>query len=165
MPAQKLKFSVSIDASPGFNHWPRAKFEQSKFEQNFELLLEKQIALTISPVISVISVFDLPNFLSWLDRHNLVSPNWIRLRNPECLDPAYIPNLWRQKIFESIKDTNSSQILEEILIAPAVDNKLRLIEQHNYLTQYFQRNNLDPLDCHNQLFQEYWSWLTKNYKI
>jgi organic radical activating enzyme len=162
--ASKLQFYISIDASPEFNHWPRAKFEQAKFEQNFELLQTKQVPVIFSSVISVLSIFDLDNFLSWIRQQGNIKTNWITLRNPECLDPAHVPDVWRHEILKNIKDKNSSNIVEEILSSPQANNKVRLIEQHSYLSQYFQRNNLNPDQCSNRLFQEYWAWLTENYE-
>jgi hypothetical protein len=115
-------------------------------------------------VISVLSIFDLDNFLSWIRQQGNIKTNWITLRNPECLDPAHVPDVWRHEILKNIKDKNSSNIVEEILSSPQANNKVRLIEQHSYLSQYFQRNNLNPDQCSNRLFQEYWAWLTENYK-
>lgn len=159
----KLFFTVSIDASPDWNHWPRAKFNKRKFLKNLDLLKRSNITSNFNSIISVLSIFDLPNFMSWINTVEL--PIFFnRLQNPICLETSLVPQHFRQRILESIDSAQIPSVLQEILQEPHEQNHARLFEQLQYLEQYFQRNDLDPTNCGNALFEEYWTWLTKNYK-
>jgi organic radical activating enzyme len=159
----RLSFTISIDSSPKFNQWPRAKFDQFQFENNLEELKKHKISTAINAVISVLSVFDLPNFIDWAT-HQKIKINFAKLYNPTCLDPALIPLEFRKQIQDQILNFEMPALIKEVLGAPTAIDRIRLIEQHNYLTQYFARNNLDPGQYDNVLFRQYWTWLTKNYK-
>ena len=159
----KLRFTVSIDASPEWNHWPRAKFNRQKFLQNLDLVSRSGNMDSFSAVISVLGIFDLPNFMSWSDTVGI--PIFFnKLYNPKCLETALVPQHFRQRILESINCEKIPAVIDEILKEPHDENHIRLFEQFQYLQQYFQRNNLNPEGCGNILFEEYWTWLTKNYK-
>lgn len=159
--AHKLSFTISIDSSPDYNHWPRARFDREQFNHNLGLLKQHRVPTSINAVISVLSVFDLANFVRWLQQQDLKT-TFVKLYNPECLDPTLIPLSFRQQIWDEIKILNPPEILKEILHTDTRNNSIRLIEQYNYLSQYFQRNQLDPQQCSNTLFKEYWNWLIKN---
>lgn len=161
--AHKLSFTVSIDSSPANNHWPRARFDQNRFDHNLKLLRQHAVPMTVSSVISVLSVFDISNFLNWIQQQNL-PVTFTKLYNPECLDPTLIPWHLRQQIWMQVQDKNPPQIVAEILQAPNREDRVRLFEQVDYLKQYFERNALDPAEYSNNLFQQYWSWLIKNTK-
>ena len=155
-------FIVSIDASPEYNQWPRALFDQKKFLTNLSLLEQHQIPVTIASVVSVLSIFDLENFSLWI-ADKKIATEFFKLNNPVCLDPRLVPQVFREQIWEKIKHINGSAIIKEILQQKDTNDDLRLFEQFNYLTQYFQRNQLDPTNNSNKLFAEYWLWLTKKY--
>ena len=156
-------FTVSLDASPEYNQWPRALFDQTKFLNNLSLLEQYQMPVRFSAVVSVLSIFDLENFILWANNKK-INILFQKLHNPLCLDPTLVPQEFRQQIWEKIKHINSSDIVKEILQQKNNVDNLRIFEQFNYLTQYFQRNQLDPTTSNNQLFVEYWVWLTKNCK-
>lgn len=159
----KLMFTVSIDASPEWNHWPRAKFHKQKFLKNLNLLRGHDCIDTFSTVLSVLGIFDLPNFMSWANTLG-VPILFNKLHNPTCLETALIPQHFRQRILESMGSLQIPAVIQEILQEPHDQNHMRLFEQFQYLEQYFHRNNLNPDSCGNALFEEYWAWLTKNYK-
>lgn len=159
----KLVFYVSLDACPDYNQWPRGGFDKTQFLANLDLLEQHAVYTKFNSVISVINVFDLENFLTW-SRNKSVPINFDNLYNPVCLDAALIPLGFRQQIWQGISKFQPSEILQQVLLQPEKQDTIRLIEQHNYLDQYFQRNALDPNQCPNMLFREYWSWLTENYK-
>jgi sulfatase maturation enzyme AslB (radical SAM superfamily) len=162
LPKEKLTFSISLDATPEFNHLPRAGFDATKFLKNLELLTHHQIKINFSSVVSATSIFDLPNFLNWIKDHGY-SAGFYSLNNPNCLNPEVVPLEFRQEILKNIK-IKMPPLINEILNygQPTVD--LKLFEQYNYLTQYFDRTNTDLTKINNPLFQEYWQWLTKKFK-
>ena len=161
--SEKFDFMVSLDASPEYNQWPRALFDQKKFLTNLSLLEQYQIPVKFLAVASVLSMFDLENFIIWANNKK-IDIKFQKLNNPLCLDPTLIPQIFREQIWKKIKHINSSDIIQEILQQEYTFDKIKLFEQFNYLTQYFQRNNLDPTTSNNELFGEYWAWLTKNCK-
>lgn len=164
IPANKLNFEVSIDSSPGYNHWPRARFDQARFEQNLDLLTQHQIPTGFFAVISVLSVFDLPNFIPWAQSQNK-EIFFLQLNNPACLDAGLLPQRFRQQIWNGIQNLDPPKILQEILQQETKHDSLKLFEQYNYLKQYFERNDLDPTQCANDLFKQYWAWLIENHKL
>lgn len=161
--ADVLSFVVSIDASPEYNHWPRALFDQDKFLNNLKLLKQNQIDVLVNSVVSAVSIFDLKNFIMWLN-DNQIDPSFTKLNNPDCLEPTLVPEIFRKQIWEEIKHLDPPAVLQEILQHQSAPNPVRMVEQYNYLSQYFERNNLNPGQCNNKLFKEYWNWLTQNYK-
>jgi organic radical activating enzyme len=158
-----LHFVISLDATPQYNNWPRARFDQDQFEKNLALICANQIKPMLTSVVSVLSVFDLPNFLSWTQAKQF-DQVFRKLFNPDCLDPTLIPREFRQQIWNKIESTHVPNIIKEILLSDTVKDPLLLYEQYQYLSQYFQRNDLDPDTWDNELFGQYWSWLTQNYK-
>jgi hypothetical protein len=161
--ADILEFTVSLDASPQYNQWPRARFNQVEFDNNLQLLQNNQIAVSLNAVVSVLSVFDLQNYISWAREKN-IHIYFNQLQNPDCLEALLIPYKFRSAIWDSIKHLDPPAVILKILQHKQHDNSLRLFEQYNYLHQYFQRNDLDPANYDNALFREYWTWLTKNFK-
>lgn len=160
VPAGKLHVSISMDASPEYNHVPRAGFDSDRFETNLALLRSNQVPHDIMSVVSVLSVFDLPKFLSWLDQKHIPN-NFSRLYNPDCLDAALLPRWIRQTIWDQIE--HDSMVLREVLNSQSEPIDIKRFEQYNYLTQYFQRTQKDPNQIPNDLFQKYWNWLQGTY--
>lgn len=158
-----LKFMVSLDASPDHNHWPRAMFDKNKFLKNLQLIQDHDVQIEFQSVVSVLGIFDLAKFITWANQQK-IKINFSTLYNPDCLDPTLIPADLRQQIWNSIQALNPSSILKDILCQSYQPNELKLVEQHSYLIQYFDRTDLNPEDCDNDLFKEYWTWLTKNYQ-
>lgn len=163
IPKEKLKMTVSLDATPEYNHIPRGLFNRQVFLENLKLLQSHKIDFKIASVISVLSIFDLPNFVKWLETHN-VKFQRIILNNPECLSVNYVPLDMRKEIWNSIRNSNYASHFEHQLLLPESKVDLKLFEQYNYLNQYFQRINQDPTSINNQLFHEYWKWLLQKVK-
>jgi len=159
--AHKLHIHISLDATPDYNHVPRAGFDPIRFYRNLELLESKQVAYNIQSVVSVLSVFDLPAFLIWL-RQKSATHIFERLYNPDCLDAALLPRWLRQTIWDQID--HDSPVLQEVLNSQNESVDIKRFEQYNYLTQYFQRSQQDPKKINNDLFQEYWTELEGTYR-
>jgi sulfatase maturation enzyme AslB (radical SAM superfamily) len=161
-PKEKLTFNISLDATPEFNHVPRAGFDSIKFLKNLDLLTHRQIKINFTSVVSATSIFDLSKFLNWTNIHGY-SANFVSLNNPSCLNPEFVPIDIRQEILKTIQ-TEIPPVLYNVLNhqQPMVD--LKLFEQYNYLIQYFTRTNTDLTKINNPLFQEYWQWLTEKFK-
>lgn len=161
--SRKLLFTISIDSSPELNHWPRALFNKKKFVNNLNLLQQHQIPVKVASVISVLSVFDIKNFISWGNQQE-IKINFFKLNNPDCLEAVLIPHPFRLEIWKTIEHLDPPEIIREILHQETNVDQLKLFEQRQYLVQYFERNHLDPAKYPNKIFQDYWSWLTENYK-
>jgi len=162
IPHSKLRIKISLDATPEFNHIPRAGFDRSKFLENLELLKSHQIEIIFLSTVSATSIFDLPNFLSWI-RDNRYSANFSSLNNPDCLNPEVVPLQTRQEILKQIK-TEIPPMVDQILNYNQATVDLKLFEQYNYLTQYFSRTDTDLTNINNPLFREYWQWLTERFQ-
>jgi organic radical activating enzyme len=152
-PKSKLKIEISLDATPDYNHVVRAGFDRDQFLINFALLKDKAINYKINSVLSVLNIFDLANF-EFFDKNI----QYLKINNPDCLDPVLVPWNIRQTILKNLVNTNP--IVVETLSAPVQDNPVRLLEQYNYLTQYFERAKIVVEDINNELFQTWWKWLT-----
>jgi organic radical activating enzyme len=163
VPTQKLHIDISIDATPGYNHVPRAGFDQLKFEENLQQLKNYNVEYWVASVSSVLSIFDSANFINW--NRTLGHPvKYSRVHNPACLDPTLLPYDLRQTILHSM--TDPPLLFQDILNDPTEPNKLQLLEQYNYLTQYFNRVNISTNTINNELFQHWWNWLkTTNERI
>jgi organic radical activating enzyme len=162
-PAEKLFFDISLDATPEYNHLPRGLFDFKKFNENLDLLKKHNIQYTIKSHLSVLNIFDIKNFLNWLTLTD--SPvNFANLNNPECLYPLLIPTKFRKKIWDDLSGYSVPPLVKEALLTEIQLVDIKLFEQYNYLSQYFARTNIDPLQVDNALFVEYWAWLTDQYK-
>jgi len=160
----KLIISVSLDASPAWNHIPRAGFDADRFQTNFDLIRSRDIGHVVLSVVSVLSVFDLANFLQWQD-HNACKITFNSVTNPDCLDAALLPRWIRQTIWDQLPPNGQAEpVLREVLLSTKTAVDIKLIEQYNYLTQYFQRTQQDPTSFDNELFQAWWTWLEQNYR-
>lgn len=156
-PWDKLQFEISLDASPEYNAVPRAGFDCNRFYHNLELLKQHQIDFVFLSVVSVLSVFDIENFQSWLET-NQYTARFFGLNNPDCLDPKYLPN----EVKESLWKDSLPNVVKESLVQSNTTVDLKLFEQYNYLKQYFDRTNVDCMQ--NAKFASYWNWLTERYK-
>jgi sulfatase maturation enzyme AslB (radical SAM superfamily) len=158
----KLQIQVSLDATPEYNHVPRAGFESESFRKNLDLVRHHRVDIEFMSTVSAISIFDLPNFLSWIDQ-NQFKAKFHLVNNPSFLNPTVVPFEFRRKILNSI-DIKVPTLIGQILNTEQQSVDLKLFEQYNYLTQYFSRTNTDLTKINNPLFQEYWQWLTDQFK-
>jgi len=156
-PKEKLKFNISLDATIEYNHIPRAGFDRARFLANLALLVQHDIRFIFTPVISVLSIFDIANFHSFILDHDY-EIDISQINNPDCLDAIYLPDEFKQRILDT--DVPLPQLAKEILTVRNKSVDLKLFEQYNYLKQYFVRTNLDPNATPNALFNEYWAWLS-----
>lgn len=157
----QLKIQVSIDATPEYNHIPRAKFNSQRFNSNLTLLKNHNIEIEFLSVLSVLNLFDLPNFLAWAKDNNykVVTHS---LNNPDCLNVQTVPIETRMEILKSIEQYDPDPIIRENLLDNSKILDIKLYEQYNYLNQYFQRNNITT-DKFAMLHQ-YWTDLEKRFK-
>jgi sulfatase maturation enzyme AslB (radical SAM superfamily) len=163
VPATKLHINISLDASPSYNHVPRSGFNAHSFHNNLDLLRSYRISHFVLSVVSVLSVFDLPQFVAWLDQQHL--PNQFnRLYNPDCLDPILLPRWIRQTIWDQMPEDYQNTVIREVLDSEQSPVDIKRFEQYSYLSQYFDRTRQDPLLINNELFQEYWTWLERTYR-
>ena len=158
-PKDQLYFEISLDATPEFNHIPRSGFDQERFKENLELLKSENINFEFLAVCSVLNFFDLPRYQRWIERNGFFLKQF-KLNNPICLDPIWIPDQFVQPIL------NQLLILPEFFQQfkepqPMVD--LKLFEQYNYLSQYFERTNIN-VNTTNEEFNQYWAWLEEKFK-
>jgi organic radical activating enzyme len=156
----KLKFNISLDATPKYNHVPRAGFDADRFESNLRLLVEKNIPFKLLSTVSILSVFDLPKFVQWSRPYQVI---FNKIHNPDCLDPGLLP----EHILKQIKDQFEQEppmIFRELYEKPQFPIDLKLYEQYNYLCQYFSRTGIDPTQIDNSVFQQYWTWLEERQK-
>jgi organic radical activating enzyme len=156
-PKSKLKILISMDATPEYNHVVRAGFDSNRFLTNFALLRDQAIDYKIISVLSVLSIFDLPNF-EIFD----YTIEYLKINHPNCLDPVLIPGDIRRSILKTL--VNNDPVVIDVLTASGQTNPVRLLEQYNYLTQYFERAKITVEDINNELFQTWWSWLKMEVK-
>ena len=160
VPRHKLAFHISLDATPAYNHVPRAGFDRDRFESNLKLLIDKNIKFGFLAVVSVLSVFDLPAFVKW-SRPGQV--NFFKINNPDCLDAVWLP----EHILDQIKNQFEQEppvIFQGLYSKPQSLIDLKLFEQYNYLRQYFFRTGIDTKQIDNPVFQQYWNWLEERQK-
>lgn len=155
-PLDKLKFAISLDATPEYNHVPRGLFDQDRFNQNLELLKQHKVSYGFLSVVSVLSLFDLDRFVAWVGNAEV---RFTKLNNPDCLHPQYLPVAIKQQILSNIQGLSVPKFVPEMLVDTDLQVDLKLFEQYNYLTQYFQRVGIVPQAVNNILFQQYWHWL------
>jgi organic radical activating enzyme len=157
-PKEKLQIEISIDASPDYNHVVRGGFDKDRFLENLSLLKKYKITYKLTPVISVLSIFDTVNFVKWNAKEGH-PVKYHRVSNPECLQPTLIPLEFRQEILKYL--VTPGPLFQDILTDTTQPNPARLLEQYNYLTEYFKRVNIDTCTIDNSLFQTWWTWLEK----
>jgi len=152
-PNSKLKIFVSLDATPDYNHVVRAGFDRDRFLSNFTLLKDRRIDYRIATVLSVLNIFDLPNFERFDD-----NISYFPIQNPDCLSAVTVPQQIRQTVLEKL--TTADPVLVDVLTVTDRPNAVKLLEQYNYLTQYFDRAKITVSEIDNELFQIWWNWLT-----
>jgi sulfatase maturation enzyme AslB (radical SAM superfamily) len=155
-PKEKLFFEISLDTVPEHNAIPRAGFDRYKFEENLELLTQHNVDFSFLSVVSVLNVFSVHKFQTWLDKNNYRTI-FSQLNNPDCLSSYYLPDQFKNLILKNPLPPAVSNILE--YSPDSVD--LKLFEQYNYLKQYFQRSNTEITD-HDLAM--YWTWLEEKFK-
>jgi hypothetical protein len=156
-PKEKLRFIVSLDATTEYNHIPRAGFDRDRFLTNLSLLEQHDIKFTFTSVVSVLSIFDIANFYSFIANHGY-EVEFYQINNPDCLDPIYLPKQFKQQLLDTLIPLPS--LVVEILNTDTKTIDLKLFEQYNYLKQYFTRAGIDPTTTPNSLFDNYWIWLS-----
>jgi hypothetical protein len=160
----RVHFMISIDATPEYNAVVRAGFDPTRFNQNLQSLKTNNIGHTIYATVSLLSLFDLPNFTRYLAEQKV---NWhlTPVNHPVSLSPDIVPRSIRQQILQT--SVNLPKHIVEILNLPD-SNDLKLLSAFRYLEQYFARTDQDPKCINNLLFQEFWNhcqlklakWLT-----
>lgn len=157
-PVDKLLLHVSIDATPEFNHVPRHGFDSNRFLSNLEILKHHNVAFDFMPVASVLSVFDLHNFLTWCKRIQ-VTCEIQALNNPNALQIRHIPLEIRQELLSELHTLPEHLVWE--LSCPS-SSKIEQFEQYQYLKQYFDRTNPDL--THNPGFDRWWKRMLHEYR-
>ena len=159
VPREKLWFDISLDASLEFNHVPRAGFCAKRFSENLALIQLHQVGYSLMSVVSILNIFDIQNLIGWANQHqhNL---EFFPLNNPDCLDVKLLP----QQFVEKIDTSNFPKFAIEALSSCKQNIDIKLLEQYNYLKQYFQRTDTDPDNTANPAFGEYWYWLTERFR-
>jgi hypothetical protein len=158
-PKDRIYFEISLDSTLEFNHIPRAGFDVDKFKENLTLLQNENISFKFLAVYSVLNFFDLPNYHNWIEE-NKFSLILAKLNNPDCLDPEWIPLQFSQPILNQIQKLPTFvQPLQQQ--QKSIDLKLK--EQYNYLTQYFERTGTD-VNTTNTEFNQYWAWLEERFR-
>lgn len=158
VPVNQMFFDVSLDATPEFNHVPRAGFDQQRFLENLELLQQHRVRYKFLSVVSVLNIFGLTQFLDW-GKNNNHTIELLPINNPECLDPKFIPNSFKDQI-----NPNGLPIFVQDILKSCnttVDTKLH--EQYNYLLEYFERTQINPVHAPNTMFVSYWKYLTDRF--
>lgn len=151
----KLYLSISMDASPEFNHVSRAGFDQLRFLDNLHYVKEKNINIMFTGVYNAISVFDLDNLINWHKKNNhsyIIKP----LNNPDILQVKYLPLKYRQKIQQGLSDTRGLPEFVKQSLEIADSPRFYQQQQYNYLVQYFKRTGINPESELNELFVEWW---------
>ena len=155
-PKEKLSFDISLDTVPEHNAVPRAGFDQRKFLENLELLEQYNVSFKFISIVSVLNIFNIAEYQNWLQRRQYQAI-FNRLNNPDCLDPCYLPREFKQLLMAESLPDSARQALEH---CPEMID-LKLFEQYNYLSQYFQRTGTKITD---HRLAAYWDWLQQKFK-
>lgn len=160
VPAKKLRFTISIDSTPEYNHIPRSGFDLEKFLINLKLLKQQQIEFDFLSVFNVLSIFDLANFVRWAKPYTL---NFSRLYGADCLQPNLLPPGIIEQIYQEFDEQPRPKLLQELYENRKEPLDLKLFEQYNYLKEYFKRTKIVPESIDNAVFQNYWTLLSKKF--
>jgi len=160
VPAEKLRFTISMDATPEFNHIPRSGFDREQFLINLELLKQHQIQFDFLPVFSILGIFDLANFVRWSKSYTV---NFSRLYGPDCLQPNLLPTSIIEEICQNFGNQPWPKLLQELYENRKEPLDLKLFEQYNYLKEYFNRTKIVPESINNTVFQNYWTLVSKKF--
>jgi hypothetical protein len=149
-------FGISHDTVPEHTAVPRAGFDQHKFYENLDLLEQREIPFGFMSVVSVLNIFSIAEYQTWLQNKGYQG-NFFRINNPDCLDPCYLPEEFKQLLeTESMPD-----IARQALAHCPKMVDLKQFEQYNYLSQYFQRTDTKITD---HRLANYWAWLHRKFK-
>ena len=160
VPVDKLRFTVSIDSTPEYNHIPRSGFDREQFLINLELLKQHQVEFDLLSVFNVLSIFDLANFVRWAKPYTL---NFSRLYGADCLQPNLLPPGIVEQICQNFNGHPWPKLLQELYENRKEPLDLKLFEQYNYLKEYFNRTKIVPESIDNAVFQNYWILLSKKF--
>ena len=160
VPVDKLRFTISIDSTPEYNHIPRNGFNREHFLNNLELLKQYQVKFELLSVFSVLSIFDLANFVSWAKPYTL---NFSRLYGVDCLQPNLLPPSIIEQICQNFNNQSWPILLQELYENRKEPLDLKLYEQYNYLKEYFNRTKIVPESIDNTVFQQYWTLVSKKF--
>lgn len=160
VPVDKLSFTISIDATPEYNHIPRSGFDCEQFLINLELLKQHQVQFTLLSVFNVLSIFDLANFVRWAKPYTL---DFSRLSGVDCLQPNLLPPSIIEQICQNFNDQPWPKLLQELYENRKEPLDLKLFEQYNYLKEYFDRTKIVPESIDNAVFQQYWTLVSKKF--
>ena len=160
VPVEKLRFIISIDATPEYNHIPRSGFDCEQFLINLELLKQHQVQFTLLSVFNVLSIFDLVNFVRWAKPYTL---DFSRLSGVDCLQPNLLPPSIIEQICQNFNDQPWPKLLQELYENRKEPLDLKLFEQYNYLKEYFDRTKIVPESIDNAVFQQYWTLVSKKF--
>jgi organic radical activating enzyme len=151
-----LHLSISMDASPEFNHVSRAGFDQTRFLDNLDYVKQQNVSISFTGVYNSISVFDLNNLVKWHNANNhsyVIKP----LNNPDCLKVRYLPLTYRQQIWNSLEDTSDLPDFVEQSLHVDDAPEFHQRQQYHYMNEYFLRSGIDPESVPNPLFVEWWT--------
>jgi sulfatase maturation enzyme AslB (radical SAM superfamily) len=160
VPVEKLRFIISIDATPEYNHIPRSGFDREQFLINLELLKQHQVQFTLLSVFNVLSIFDLANFVRWAKPYTL---DFSRLSGVDCLQPNLLPSSIIEQICQNFNNQPWPKLLQELYENRKEPLDLKLFEQYNYLKEYFDRTKIVPESIDNAVFQQYWTLVSKKF--
>ena len=121
-PREKLKFRISLDTVPEYNHEPRAGFNKHQFNNNLELLKKNQVEFVFLSAVSVLSVFTVNEYHIWLNKNGYQSI-FFKLNNPDCLSPTVLPQWAKDKLYNE----ELPVVVKESLSFESDNNDLRLI--------------------------------------
>ena len=160
IPVDKLRFTISIDSTPEYNHIPRSGFDREQFLINLELLKQHQVEFDLLSVFNVLSIFDLANFVRWAKPYTL---NFSRLYGADCLQPNLLPPGIIEQIYQEFGEQPCPKLLQELYENREESLDLKLFEQYNYLKEYFNRTKIVPESINNTVFQNYWTLVSKKF--
>jgi organic radical activating enzyme len=160
---EKVEINISLDASPSYNHVPRWGFDQEKFQNNLQLLIDHNVKFEFMAVMSVLGVFDIANYTQWIQQHNY-KINFFPINQPDCLDANLVPLQFLQPILLEFGKEPPPEIFSKLFKMDQPEVGLKLFEQYNYLIQYFSRTGIEVEKINNQFFQDYWHWLCDKVK-
>lgn len=152
-----LRFLISLDATPGFNHVVRHGFDADRFYRCLDLVQRSGCDRSIISVISALNVLDLPHYLPWLERQGLEA-DFFSLNNPRSLQPANVARSLREQIRQSLPQARD--LVHEQLALPDTSDLDRFACYH-YLIQYFDRTGQRPGAIDHALFQQFWQDLSQ----
>ena len=150
---KQLRFLISLDATPTFNHVIRHGFDQERFYRCLDLVSQSECNRSIIATISALGILDLPAYLEWLDRHELTA-DFLPVNNPRSLQVSNVPLVIRQEVLSELHDP--MPVFVDQLSMPEA-SEIDRISCYQYLNQYFQRTGLDPASVDHARFQLFWN--------